>query len=148
MRQSSLSDSYLRLFSESFDFAFQKHLCEGDDLMVTNNTMHLRYIGVIPQTGCLEYGFRIEDKDKEPRLIVLMIESELFRKCALMFREAPDLCYQKLLTDLKNETAELPVNSRLSATVSDIAYYRELHPVGKSHKLRNRNLLQKPALLV
>ena len=105
-----------------------------------NDPTHLRYIGVIPQTECLEYGFRIEDKDKEPRLVVMVIESDFFKKYALKFQEAPDLCYQKLLADLKNETAELPINPRLSITASDIADYRELHPIGKSSKPRNKNL--------
>ena len=108
--------------------------------MAMNNTMHLRYIGVIPQTECLEYGFRIEDKDKDPRLIVMMIESGFFRRYELMVQEAPDLCYQKLLADLRDETAEVPVGARLSVTASDIAHYRELHPIGKASKHRNRNL--------
>jgi hypothetical protein len=110
--------------------------------MAMNNTMHLRYIGVIPQTDYLEYGFHIEDKDKEPRLIVMMIESDFFKKYTLMFQEAPDLCYQKLLTDLKNETSELPINPRSSITASDIAYYRELHPIAKSLRQRSKNLQQ------
>jgi hypothetical protein len=110
--------------------------------MAMNDTMNLRYIGVIPQTECLEYGFRIEDKDKDPPLVVLMIESGFFKKFELMFQEAPDLCYQKLLADLRNETAELPISPRLSVTESDIAHYRELHPIGKSSKLRNRHLQQ------
>jgi hypothetical protein len=108
--------------------------------MAMNNTTHLRYIGVNPQTEYLEYGFRIEDKDKDPRLVVMMIESEFFKKYELKFQEAPDLCYQKLLADLRNETAELPIGPRLSVTASDIAHYRELHPIGKSLKNRARNL--------
>jgi hypothetical protein len=107
--------------------------------MSINSATYLRYIGVIPQTGCLEYGFHIEDKDKEPRLVVMVIESEFFSRHALMVQEAPDLCYQKLLADLKNETVELPIHPRLSITASDIADYRELHPIGKSPKPRNRN---------
>jgi hypothetical protein len=110
--------------------------------MAMNNATYLRYIGVIPQTECLEYGFRIEDKDKEPRLIVMAIESGFFKRYSLMFQEAPDLCYQKLLADLKNETVELPINPRLSITESDIVNYRELHPVRKTSKLRDRNLQQ------
>ncbi|MGD0099719.1 MAG: hypothetical protein ABSC60_05185 [Acidobacteriota bacterium] len=110
--------------------------------MAMNNTTHLRYIGVIPQTECLEYGFRIEDKDKDPRLVVMMIEAEFFKRYALMFQEAPDLCYQKLLADIRNETDELPVSPRLSVTASDIAHYRELHPTHKSSKHRSRNLTQ------
>jgi hypothetical protein len=110
--------------------------------MAMNTTANLRYIGVIPQTDFMEYGFRIEDKDKEPRLIVMMIESEFFKRYALMFQEAPDLCYQKLLVDLRNETAEFPVNPRLSVTATDIASYRELHPVGKSSRLRNRDRVE------
>jgi hypothetical protein len=107
-----------------------------------NDTAKLRYIGVIPQTGCLEYGFRIEDKDKDPRLVVMMIESGFFKEYELMFQEAPDLCYQKLLADLRNETTELPIGPRLCVTASDIAQYRELHPIGKSPKPRKRNLPQ------
>jgi hypothetical protein len=123
-------------------FAFQKYLSESDVLMAMNDVTHLRYIGVIPQIDCLEYGFRIEDKDKEPRLIILVIESELFRKHALMFQEAPDLCYQKLLAELKNETTDLPIYPRLSITASDIASYRELHPIGRSAKQLHKNLQQ------
>lgn len=110
--------------------------------MNMNNTMYLRYIGVIPGTECLEYGFQVEDKDKDPRLVVLMIESVFFKKYALMVQEAPDLCYQKLLEALKGETSELPIDPCLPVTASDIAHYRELHPVGKSSKLRSRNLVQ------
>jgi hypothetical protein len=107
-----------------------------------NNNTYLRYIGVIPGAECLEYGFQIEDKDKDPRLVVLMIESGFFKRYALMIQEAPDLCYQKLLEALRNETSELPVDHSLPVTASDIAHYRELHPVGKSSKSRNRSLLQ------
>jgi hypothetical protein len=103
-----------------------------------NDTAKLRYIGVIPQTECLEYGFQVEDKDKDPRLVVVMIESGFFKQYELMFQEAPDLCYQKLLADLRNETEELPISPRLSVTVSDIACYRESHPTGKSSKSRKR----------
>jgi hypothetical protein len=113
--------------------------------MAISSTMHLRYIGVIPQTECLEYGFQIEDKDKDPRLVVMMIESGFFKKYELMFQEAPDLCYQKLLADLKDETAELPINPRLSITADDIGRYRELHPAAKS-KLRSRSMAQSPSL--
>jgi hypothetical protein len=126
----------------SFDFAFQKHLREGDDLMAMNNTMHLRYLGVIPQTECVEYGFQIEDKDKDPRLIVMMIEAGFFKQYALMFQEAPDLCYQKLLAELRSETEEFPVSARSSVSASDIAHYRGLHPVGKSSKTRMKVLPQ------
>jgi hypothetical protein len=107
-----------------------------------NSTIHLRYIGVIPQMEYREYGFRIEDKDKDPRLVVMMIESGFFNKHELMLQEAPDLCYQKLLANLRDETAELPLSPRLSITALDIAHYRELHPVGRPSKLRSRILPQ------
>ena len=107
-----------------------------------NDTSKLRYIGVIPQTECLEYGFRIEDKDKDPRLVVLMIESGFFKKYELKFQEAPDLCYQKLLADLKGETGELLVSPRLAVTAVDITQYRESHPTGKPSKSRSRKPLQ------
>jgi hypothetical protein len=94
----------------------------------------LRYIGVIPQTECLEYGFQIEDKDKDPRLIVLTIESGFFKKYDLMFQEAPDLCYQKLLAEIRNETEALQINPQILVTASDIALYRESHPNVKTRK--------------
>jgi hypothetical protein len=110
--------------------------------MAINNAIYLRYIGVIPQPECSEYGFQIEDKDKDPRLVVVMIESIFFKKYELMFQEAPDLCYQKLLADLRNESDDLPVSPRLCITATDIAHYRELHPVGKSSRFRSKNLPQ------
>ncbi len=106
--------------------------------MAMNNMWQLRYIGVIPRTEYLEYGFQIEEKDKDVRLVVLMIESGFFKKNDLMFQEAPDLCYQKLLAELRNETSELPVPPCFSVTASDIAHYRESHPTAKSPRPRSR----------
>ena len=100
--------------------------------MATHDMWILRYLGVIPQTDYLEYGFRIEEGVKDPRLIVLTLESGFFKKYDLKFQEAPDLCYQKLLAELRNETAELPVSPRFSVTASDIAHYRESHQTVKS----------------
>jgi len=102
--------------------------------MATHSMFQLRYIGVIPQTEYVEYGFRIEDKDKDPRLIVLMIESGFFKKYDLKLQEAPDLCYQKLLAEIQSEIAELPISPRFFVTASDIAHYRESHPTAKSRK--------------
>jgi hypothetical protein len=90
---------------------------------------------VIPQAGYREYGFRVEDKDKSVRQIVLTIDDALFLQHRLMFQEAPDLCYQKVLMDLSNESAQSPIYSRISVTESDIAYYRNTHPTAKA---RNR----------
>jgi hypothetical protein len=104
--------------------------------MALHNVLQLRYLGVLPQQECLEYGFQIDEKDKAPRLFVLMIETGFFKKYNLMFQEAPDLCYQKLLAELRNETADVPVTPRYSVTVSDIAQYRELHPNAKNRKPR------------
>ena len=63
--------------------------------------MQLRYLGVIPQSGFVEYGFRIEDKDKNARQVILTITDDLFRENNLKFQEAPDLCYQKVLVELE-----------------------------------------------
>ena len=99
----------------------------------------LRYLGVIPQLGHVEYGFRIEDKDKNVRLVILEIEAGFFRKNDLMFQEAPDLCYQKVLADLGNETADSPIGARVPVTASDIAHYRELHPTTRPRKAARRD---------
>ena len=106
--------------------------------MTMNGVLQLRYIGAIPQTECVEYGFRVEDKDKDARLVVLVIESGFFKKYDLMFQEAPDLCYQKLLLEIRNETAELPISPRFLVTPSDIAHYRESHPTIKLRKLKSK----------
>ena len=94
----------------------------------------LRYLGVIPQTGHREYGFRVEDKDKSVRLVVLEIDDDVFKRNELMFQEAPDLCFQKVLADLDNETADSRIGSRVPVTASDISHYRELHPTPKQRK--------------
>ncbi len=99
----------------------------------------LRYLGAIPQAGHVEYGFRIEDKDKNTRLVVLEIESEFFQSNQLMFQEAPDLCFQKVLADLDHETTDSPIGDRVPVTASDIARYRDLHPTAKPRKSARRD---------
>jgi hypothetical protein len=100
----------------------------------------LRYLGVIPQDGHVEYGFRIEDKDKNVRLVVLDIETGFFARRDLMFQEGPDLCYQKMLADLGNETADSPIGEHVPVTASDVASYRDMHPTSKQRKAPKREL--------
>ncbi len=106
----------------------------GDKHMAKYPLHQLRYLGVIPQAGHREYGFRIEDKDKSVRLVVLEIDAGVFDRNELMFQEAPDLCFQKVLADLDNETAESHIGARVPVTASDIAHYRELHPTSRPRK--------------
>jgi len=94
----------------------------------------LKFLGVIPQPGHVEYGFRVEGKDKNVRLVVLEIENCFFERRDLMVQEAPDLCYQKMLADLGKETADAPIASHVPVTASDIAGYREMHPTAKQRK--------------
>jgi hypothetical protein len=110
--------------------------------MMKDLVLQLRYLGVIPQIGYREYGFRIEDKDKKIRQVVLTIDDALFLQHRLMFQEAPDLCYQKVLLDLSNETPETPICSRVPVTASDIAFYREAHPTAK---MRNKPGMRRSA---
>lgn len=100
--------------------------------MAKDLVLQLRYLGVNPQPGFLEYGFRIEDKDKSIRQVILTIESAIFAKNGLMLQEAPDLCYQKVLLDLCNETADSPIGGRVPVTAIDVAHYRDSHPNTKS----------------
>lgn len=102
--------------------------------MVRDSVMQLRYLGVRPQEGNTEYGFQIENSDKSSRLVVLTIEGIIFEKNALMLQEAPDLCYQKVLVDLSNETPEARIPNYVPVTASDVAHYRELHPTVKPRK--------------
>lgn len=100
--------------------------------MMKDLVLQLKYIGVIPKTGHREYGFQIEDKDKAIRKVFLTIDDNVFMMNQLMFQEAPDLCYQKMLLDLSNETGETPILKRAAITPSDVASYRDSHPTGRS----------------
>ena len=93
--------------------------------------LKLKYLGVIPRVGYVEYGFRIEDEDKTFRLVVLTVEDGFFQKNFLKLQEAPDLCYQKILMNLEGETDESHIPSRMPITASDIAHYGDIHPNAK-----------------
>ena len=95
----------------------------------------LRCVGVLPRTGYREYSFSVEDKEKATRVVVLTIDESVFLQKQLLYQEAPDLCYQKLLADLSNEAVDGPMRSRRSITDSDVARYRDSHP---NVKLRGR----------
>ena len=102
--------------------------------MLKDLVLKLKFLGVIPRIGYVEYGFRIEAEDDSFRLVVLTIKDAFFQGNSLMFQEAPDLCYQKILMDLDKETTGSKIPSRMSVTASDIAYYRDLHPTIKLRK--------------
>lgn len=99
--------------------------------MSKDPVLQLRYLGVIPQAGYREYGFHVLGEKEDVRQVVLTIDNQLFRQCQLMYQEAPDLCYQKLLKDLSNETTESPICSRMAVSTADIASYRDTHPTSK-----------------
>ncbi len=89
----------------------------------------LRYLGMIPQSNHSEFGFQIENEDKTVRLLVLTVANSVFLTKQLMVQEAPDLCYQKVLTNLKSETpGGGPVEELISVNDMDIAHYRAGHP--------------------
>ena len=96
--------------------------------------LKLRYLGSIPQVGYIEYGFRITEKDKTLRQVVLTIEDSFFQRNDLMFQEAPDLCYQKVLADLNDESPDSSLPACIPVTALDIAHYRDLHPTAKLRK--------------
>ena len=96
--------------------------------------LQLRYLGVLPQVGFIEYGFRIENKDKSVRQVVMTIAADFFLKNELKLQEAPDLCYQKLLTDISAENGDACFPLSTSVTALDIAHYRDLHPNAKLRK--------------
>ena len=103
--------------------------------MKANVPIRVRYVGVFPKNGYREYDFLVEADDKTVRQVVLVIDDILFLERQLMFQEAPDLCYQKLRTDLVNETVT-PVGSRVRVTHVDVASYRDSHPTVKSRNKR------------
>jgi hypothetical protein len=112
--------------------------------MVKEFSPQLRYLGVRPLEGHVEYGFRLEDKDKNVRLIVLTIEGAFFSKSELRLQEAPDLCYQKVLMHLQKQTVEAPMPSSIMVSALDVALYRELHPLTKPRRHPPRKSESRP----
>ena len=102
--------------------------------MARDLVLQLRYLGMLPHTGHREYRFLIEARDKSIRTVALTIENVVFRKNQLMFQEAPDLCYQKMLADLANEATGSPISSIAKVTETEIASYRDSHPIGKARQ--------------
>jgi hypothetical protein len=102
--------------------------------MLKDLVLKLRYLGSIPQVGYIEYGFRITEKDKTLRQIVLTIADAFFQRNDLKFQEAPDLCYQKVLADLNDERPDSGIPACIPVTALDIAHYRDLHPNAKLRK--------------
>jgi hypothetical protein len=96
--------------------------------------LQLRYIGMLSRIEYREYRFFIEDRDKGGRPVVLTIDNGFFLNHLLMFQEAPDLCYQKMLSDLLSETKDTPIRGRSQVTAADIESYREAHPTTRSRK--------------
>ena len=107
--------------------------------MLKELVLRLRYLGAIPQAGYTEYGFRVTEKDKSVRQVVLTIEDAFFRRNDLKFQEAPDLCYQKVLMDVDNERLDSGIPASISVTALDIAHYRDLHPTAKLRKTFGKN---------
>lgn len=106
--------------------------------MAKDLVLQLRYLGVLPRAERREYRFQVEGKDKNLRLVVVTIDNSAFQNRRLMFQEGPDLCYQKLLAALGNESQETPIRSSMPVTESDIAFYRESHPSAGSRKPARR----------
>ncbi len=102
--------------------------------MTRDSVLQLRYLGVLPHIGHREYRFQIEAPDKTVRTVALTIADGIFRSNQLMFQEAPDLCYQKMLADLANESASSPICSLAQVTESEIASYRYSHPTAGSRR--------------
>ncbi len=102
--------------------------------MAKDLVLQLRYLGMLPHIGHREYRFQIEADDKSLRTVALTIDDLMFRENRLMFQEAPDLCYQKMLADVTNEPTGARICTIASVTESDITFYRNLHPTGKMRK--------------
>ena len=96
----------------------------------------LTYLGVIPQRDHMDYGFKIVNDDNSVRLLVLSIANSVFRNRQLMLQEAPDLCFQKVLADLRSEVPCL-LDETVPVTESDIENYRAAHlNASLQHKYR------------
>ena len=119
---------------------------EGEASMSKDLVRQLRYLGLLTQPECVEYGFRIESDDKSVRQVILTIDNGLFRENNLKFQEAPDLCYQKVLTDLGVEDGNASMPERIPVTALDIAHYRGLHPNLRPRRFAQRDPKQPQSL--
>ena len=54
--------------------------------MLKDLVLKLKFLGVIPRIGYVEYGFRIEAEDDSFRLVVLTIKDAFFQGNSLMFQ--------------------------------------------------------------
>ncbi len=100
--------------------------------MARDSCSELRFVGVFPQKGHREYRFNIEKENTDIRQVILTIADGLFMPNRLTFQEAPDLCYQKLLTDLRIESKETPIYRCAAITATDIDSYKESHQTARS----------------
>ena len=109
--------------------------------MARDLCMELRFVGVFPQKGQREYRFNIEKENTDIRQVILTIADGLFMPNRLTFQEAPDLCYQKLLADLRIESNEAPICRRVAVTATDIDSYRESRQTARAgrHPAGNHN---------
>jgi hypothetical protein len=107
--------------------------------MAKDSVLQLRYVGVFPQAGHREYRFHIGNDDSETRNVSLTIDDRLFGTNKLMFQEAPDLCYQKLLMEMCDETRAVPIHTHTAVTETDIQSYRDNHPTVKMRRPFARN---------
>jgi hypothetical protein len=87
----------------------------------------LSYLGVITKPEHSEYGFQIINDDKTVRLLILTIANSVFLTKQLLVQEAPDLCYQKVLADLKSNIPTL-IEENIVISEADLTQYRASHP--------------------
>jgi hypothetical protein len=87
----------------------------------------LSYLGVITKPQHSEYGFQVVNDDKTVRLLILSIANSVFLTKQLLVQEAPDLCYQKVLADLRSEIPAL-LEENIVVSESDLVQYRASHP--------------------
>lgn len=87
----------------------------------------LSYLGVIPGPEFSEYGFRIMNEDKTARLLIVTIANSVFLTKRLQVQEGPDLCYQKVLADIRSDIPAL-VQDSVEVSEFDLAQYRAAHP--------------------
>jgi hypothetical protein len=109
--------------------------------MARDFCLELRFVGVFPQKGHREYRFNIEKENTDIRQVIVTIADGLFMPNRLTYQEAPDLCYQKLLADLRIESKEAPIYLRTAVTATDIDSYRETRQTARAgrHAAGSRN---------
>jgi len=92
--------------------------------LIAPKAISIRYLGFSDVEGRREYTLRAQ-RGLELRPYTVWIELAAFSKRQAMLQDGPDICYQKLLSEVAK--FEMQGSDRIAVTEEDLAGYRATH---------------------